>query len=163
MPNDDYLIEIDIRLFDKTLADCINQLEVLGDKFEKELGRLSYWAGSLIVAEAKRNHPFTSRTGTLVRSIHCSPAGANHDRDETEADSGSELKDSKGTEGIYKDGFVFLQIGSWLRYAYTIERGYSENNQKAYPYLLPAFEKEFENTVRYMTEGLRKLLETVKK
>ena len=153
----DVLVEIDLRTFDKSIDNCIQRLSVLEKDVDSEIGRLTYYAGNIIVKEAKLNHKFTSRTGTLVRSIHCAPGGASHSTDEAIAEN-SDLTDTKGKEAKVTNKEVTVQVGSWLDYAYPVETGQAKRGISAYPYLLPAFEKKFSDSVEYVVIGLRKIL-----
>ena len=175
----DSLITIDLKTFDKGISNCINQLSKFEEKVDKAISGLTYLAGNIIVKEAKRNHSFKSRTGTLVRSLHCAPAGANHTNDaklvggsEVKVskeigfqgwmyNAGSDLIDSKGTESRIINGEIRFELGSWLNYAYYVERGTKYMTAK--PYLLPAFESKFEDVVNYVIEGLQKIISKAEK
>lgn len=158
MPSTDYLIQIDLVAFTNSLEDIIKNLEKMGNRIEKNLVRLTYFAGNIIASEAKKNHAFKSRTGTLVRSIHCAPPSADHGNDKDFAEDGSgDLTNSKGKNAEFVGNFISVEIGSWLDYAYWIERG--TKFAAAYPYLLPAFESKFEEANDYIVKGLAKVLE----
>lgn len=138
MPKDD-LITIDMKTFDKNIKDTIDNLSKLEDDVNKDIMRLVRQACNIIVKEAKINHPFINRSTNLERSIHS--------------------KVSKLADDIIKG-----QIGSWLDYAYWVEVGQEKRlknveGKGARPYLLPAFEKKFEEVVDYIVKGLRKILE----
>jgi len=122
---------------------------------------LTYWASTLIVKEAKINHAFKSRTGTLVRSLHSAPSGVSHTGDQNKAEKGMVLMGSKGEESEVKNNKVKFQIGSWLDYAYPVESGKHHKGGTPFPYLLPAFEKEFKGSVEYVARGLGKILNSV--
>ena len=164
----DYLIEIDLKTFDESIANCIKQLEKLEKDITKDIGRLTYGAGSIIVREAKhlegdRTHKLRAggklNTGSLARSTHCAPAGVSHGADQKLAESGVVLTGSKGTEAKVTKTEAIVEIGSWMDYAYYVERG--TKNMDAIPYLLPAMENKFKESVEYISNGLRKILDSV--
>jgi len=153
----DYLISIDMKVFDKSIDKIIRQLNALEKDVDSEIERLTYWASSIIVKEAKTNHAFVSRTGTLVRSIHSAPKGAGHSGDQRKAEKGTNLEGSKGEKGKRVGDNIEFQIGSWLDYAYPVERGTKFMSAK--PYLLPAMESKFKDSVDFIVKGLRIILE----
>jgi hypothetical protein len=161
----DILLEIDLKIFDKSINNCILQLDKLGEKIDKDIARLTYLAGNIIINEAKDNEGKrvhkTKNSGSLVRSLHCALSGVNHSTDQSEAEGGVDLKNSKSFESKIKGTEVKLELGSWLDYAYYVERG--TKFMGAIPYLLPAMEKKFEDSVEYIVKGLRSILNSLEK
>lgn len=156
----DNLVSIDMRKFDKSIQNVIDKLSKLEKDVDGEIGFLTYQAGSIIIGEAKENHAFTSRTGTLRRSLHVAPAGLGHRSDKRNAIEGIDLSNEARPNIKIEGTMVNLELGSWLEYAYPTEMGTHHKGGKAYPYLLPAFEKKFDETVEFIAKGLRIILES---
>jgi len=154
----DFLVSINTELFDKSIQNCINQINAWEDDIDDAIQDLTYLGVLKIAAEAKKHHAFKSQTGTLVRSIHVAPFEANHDNDEASAEN-TNLIDSKGKKASREGNNIIAQIGSWLRYAYAIETGKHHEGGKPYPYLLPAFESKHKESQNYIINGIRKILE----
>ena len=144
-----------MKTFDKSINKIIQQLNALEKDVDSEIERLTYWAGAIILEEAKKNTPVD--TGSLKRSEHIAPKGANHSGDFAMADKGQDLRGSKGEKGKRVGDNIIFQIGSWLEYAYPVERGTKFMSAK--PYLLPAMEGKFKESVDYIVKGLRIILE----
>jgi hypothetical protein len=154
------LIEIDLKVFADSLDKTFKNLEKLQNKIEKNLIRLTYNAANIIANEAKRNHAFKSRTGSLVRSIHCAFEGADHSNDSDFAsESEGDLTGSKGKALTIVNNEISVDIGSWLDYAYPTETGKHHEGGTPFPYILPAFENKFEEANNYIINGLNKILE----
>jgi hypothetical protein len=148
-----------MKAFTDSLSECINNLDKMYKNFERNAARLTYNAGNIIVNKAKKNHAFTSRTGTTVRSLHCAPENINHDIDSSLALL-EDLRGSKGNKASQDRNTFTILIGSWLQYAYPLEVGHGK--APAYPYLLPAFESEFDAVNKYIADGFAKILESYK-
>lgn len=159
--SDDYLIQIDMKTFTDSLNDTIKNLEKMSNRIEKNLVRITYFAGNIIAREMKKNHPWKSRTGSLVRSIHCAPAGADHGNDSDWAGNvEGDLTNSKGKKGLVEGDVISVEIGTWLNYAYALESGKHHEGGTPFPFVLPAFEKKKKNAEDYIIKALNKVLES---
>ncbi len=102
-----------------------------------------------VVSTALPNTPV--ETGTLRRSLHVAPPGADHGGDFGRAQSGQSLIDSVNARQIAErsKGDVICQVGSWLAYALIQELRVA--------YLWSAFERTRGNLAGLIEQARREL------
>lgn len=117
----------------------------------KEAARLAVTRlGIGVVSEALPNTPW--KTGTLRRSLHVAPPGADHATDFQRASGGEALHTGQSDRAIAgkAKGKVVCQVGTWLGYGLIQElrRGY----------LLPAFDRVKRNLPGLLKQAAKEVM-----
>ena len=157
MPGDIF-VELDIDAFVKDLKKVENKLGKLKKELDRALPGMTQRCGAVIwetildIMQSKK----IVLTGTLWRSVHLAAPNVDHSGDFDLA-SRRQIK-RKLAEAVLKEAFsCTTQIGTWLRYAYFVERG--TRKMAARPYMLPGFEQSKDDVKKQWYEELKQFFE----